>query len=261
MVSRLEHVIKDEWSLRLGEDFQWVRTEKDEHKYWQDFYTCALDRIGNRLDRRKAVSFLAEKTADPESFTCFPEVRWTLGILAQRRFTLGIISNAFPSTRRILAYLRLTDLFDLIVLSYEYGGPTAKPKPDIYLYALERVRLDPAYALFVDDRPAFVQGALTKDVAMRAVLIDRDSQQQKWGGWRINSLAEIPPSCRLLRPKLNSYRHDSPRGFAARLSDLWLAIHPSSYTSRTHRMTFDVPYPGDLEPRSRRARPKTGSLP
>lgn len=260
-IAMFKQFISDEWSCRLEEDFQWVRTEKDEHRYWLDFYACALSGIESPSDWRRAVGFLAEKTADPGSFACFPDVKRTLRILAERGFTLGIISNAFPSAGRILARLGLTDLVEHIVLSCEYGGPTAKPKPDIYLYALERAGVDSTLALFVDDRPAFVQGAVAKSVAMQAALIDRDGQQQKWDGYRISSLEEIPQSC---RPPYSG--SDSPRGgllagFAARFPDSWPAGLSSGYPFKSYEMSLSTFRTTDLEANSNDERSWTRGSP
>jgi epoxide hydrolase-like predicted phosphatase len=61
----------------------------------------------------------------------------------------GLISNSW-STRHYDRGL-LAELFDGVVISGEVG--IRKPTPDIYLMGAERIGLDPASCVFVDDLP------------------------------------------------------------------------------------------------------------
>ena len=83
----------------------------------------------------------------------------------------ALISNCSHSTRPIVDRLRLEELFDAIVLSFEVGSH--KPDPAIYLEALHRVGgVAPERAVFVDDQTAYCDGAVA--LGIRAVLIARD---------------------------------------------------------------------------------------
>jgi FMN phosphatase YigB (HAD superfamily) len=66
--------------------------------------------------------------------------------------------------------LGLRDEADAVVLSFEVG--VAKPDAGIYLTALERLRVAPDEAVFVDDQAAYCDGA--KTVGMDAYLIQRE---------------------------------------------------------------------------------------
>jgi putative hydrolase of the HAD superfamily len=75
----------------------------------------------------------------------------------------GLISNSWG----LGIYDRApTDLFDVAVISGEVG--LHKPQPEIYLLACERLEVEPAEAVFVDDLRENCEGA--EAVGMTAVL-------------------------------------------------------------------------------------------
>ena len=76
-----------------------------------------------------------------------------------RRYRLGLVSNASPSLRhQLIRWPHLLNLFEAVVISAEVG--LRKPDPRIYRLALRRLYLAPEEALFVDDKPRNVEGAL-----------------------------------------------------------------------------------------------------
>jgi putative hydrolase of the HAD superfamily len=83
------------------------------------------------------------------------------------RFRCSVLSNADLSLRRRLEReLALHDLFDDIVVSAEVG--MAKPRPEVFRLAAERLRLPPEACVFVDDWDKNVEAA--RAVGMQAVL-------------------------------------------------------------------------------------------
>lgn len=83
------------------------------------------------------------------------------------RYRCSILSNADLSLRgRIEGELALHHLFDDIVVSAEVG--VAKPQPEIFRLAAERLGLAPAACVFVDDWDRNIEAA--RAVGMAAVL-------------------------------------------------------------------------------------------
>jgi len=82
------------------------------------------------------------------------------------RVQVGMITNAWPGVRGYLEdVFRIADAFDPLIVSAEVG--LAKPDPRIYQVMLERLGLEPAQAVFVDDFEDNVAGA--RWVGMQAV--------------------------------------------------------------------------------------------
>jgi epoxide hydrolase-like predicted phosphatase len=75
----------------------------------------------------------------------------------------GLVSNSWSTAhydRRLLA-----ELFDAVVISAEVG--LHKPQPEIYLLAAERLEVEPAECIFVDDLRENCEGA--EAVGMTAI--------------------------------------------------------------------------------------------
>ena len=89
------------------------------------------------------------------------------------RYRTGILSNSFVGAReRERETYGFEDMTDVIV--YSHGSGTGKPDPSIYRLVCERLQVEPADAVFVDDHERAVEGA--RAVGMSAVLF-RDNDQ------------------------------------------------------------------------------------
>ncbi len=73
------------------------------------------------------------------------------------RCRMGIVSNHPPGLQEWLAEWQLPALFETVVCSGEVG--VAKPDEEIFRIALERLGLDPADLLFIDDTEEHVLAA------------------------------------------------------------------------------------------------------
>jgi len=73
------------------------------------------------------------------------------------RYKTGLISNAWGDLREWIVSEKFDDAFDRMIISAEVG--VMKPKPEIYLLALEQLGMGPAEAVFVDDFIENVEGA------------------------------------------------------------------------------------------------------
>jgi putative hydrolase of the HAD superfamily len=89
------------------------------------------------------------------------------------RVRVGMITNAWPDVRRYLVNeFKIADAFDPLIVSAEVGF--AKPDPRIYQLMLERLGMEPAEAVFVDDFEDNVAGA--RWVGMQAVHFNTAAQ-------------------------------------------------------------------------------------
>ena len=95
-----------------------------------------------------------------------------LEALRERGVRSAFVSNCADNTRPLLDAYGLTGLVDELVLSCEVGS--SKPAPGIYAAALERLGVRAEEAVFVDDEPAFCDGA--RSLGIRAFRLDRDGR-------------------------------------------------------------------------------------
>ncbi len=80
----------------------------------------------------------------------YPAVRSTLESLRRRGYPIGLVSDCTSTMGRpLLESLGLLPHFNAVALSYEVGF--AKPAPEIFLSAINRLGVEPAACLYVGD--------------------------------------------------------------------------------------------------------------
>ncbi len=167
--------------LKFLEGNHHVTSIEDERALWRRFYSLLLDelavtsaipteRFGSLLDT------LVSLLHNPTSIRVYPETREVLEALRTWRIPTGILSDSWPSLRKLLSELKLDTFFDTIVISAELGF--TKPDPRMYLEVSNRLGIPPSELLFVDNDLANVEGALSVD--MVGVLIDRDGSANEY---------------------------------------------------------------------------------
>lgn len=86
------------------------------------------------------------------------EATWALVQALRPRYRLGLLSNTNPwHFEHGIRTTAVFPLFDTVTLSYEVGA--MKPDPRIYADALAKLALPPEACVFIDDIPAFAEGA------------------------------------------------------------------------------------------------------
>jgi len=174
-----DQATREEWkrreSQRERDRIKSVTEPLMEKGYWIEFYKRILERLGTRAGNPELVKWLAKTQSNYKSFALLPGITFFLSEFDELRksgIRVGIISNAFPSAREIIANL-LPIQFDDLILSYEYNS--VKPEEDIYRRAARKAGVKAGEILFVDDRLSFVQGAVA--YGMRAVLITKNPKR------------------------------------------------------------------------------------
>jgi HAD superfamily hydrolase (TIGR01509 family) len=89
--------------------------------------------------------------------------------LRDRGIKVAIVSNCAENTRPLLVKHGVDALADALVLSCEVRS--AKPAPEIFQCALDRLGVAPEAAVFVDDQPGYCAGSVAAGI--RAVQIVR----------------------------------------------------------------------------------------
>ena len=125
----------------------------------------------------------------PYDFTLFEDAIPTLRKLKADGFKLGILSNNDDDMDAICAKLGLTQFLDFVITSGQVGS--GKPKPEIFIKALDIVNVKPSESIHVGDQyESDIKGAL--GVGIKPILIDRDDMDPNFNECdRIRSLLEI----------------------------------------------------------------------
>ena len=137
----------------------------------------------------KVLKIVAEQFKKGSTFVLFDDVLSTLAILKQRELILGLLTNATKETISLHRHLGLEPYLDFVVTSDEVGAD--KPKPPIFLEALDRAGVSAAEAIHVGDQYELdVVGA--RGAGISPILIDRyDIYTEVSNCPRIHRLTEL----------------------------------------------------------------------
>ncbi len=127
----------------------------DEQAHWE----ATLRALGLPADGRQALTdaFFGGDVADRRLIAFLRDLR--------RQYKVGLISNAWSGLRAYITSQGFADAFDEMIISAEVG--LVKPDPAIYHLALDRLGVQPAEAVFLDDFIENVEAA--RAVGMHAI--------------------------------------------------------------------------------------------
>ncbi|MGD8505545.1 MAG: HAD family hydrolase [Candidatus Bathyarchaeota archaeon] len=151
-----------EGMIELGEDF-WVK--------WNQKF---LERLGIQENRELLAQRIIELWWEYAGLELYPDVVETLTQLKARGVKVGVVTNGLKSDfQQILSKVGLSDHFEVVV-----GIDTckkAKPNREIFLYAINKLRVRPGEAIFVGDSvKQDYEGA--EKAGLKPLLIDREGK-------------------------------------------------------------------------------------
>jgi len=160
--------------------------EQDLAATWNEHYRRALERLGFEGDAAGAAERLEARFLTA-GWQVYADVVPTLSVLARSGLPLGVVSNWPPTLERTLQKAALREYFQVVVSSGETGF--AKPRPEIFRLAVDRLGLDAAGIWYVGDSVQDdVVGA--GSAGMVPILLDRRDRHSDHPE-RIRGLGEI----------------------------------------------------------------------
>lgn len=157
----LEFAVRRNYILDMAKRCAWVLTDREADLLARDF-TENDARYAFWDDSREGVRILSEK------------------------YSLGLLSDAMPSMKRVLDNAGYLELFDAAVLSCEVGA--TKPDKKMYQAIVDLLEADPDECVFVDDRTVNLVGA--EEFGIHAIHMARFGETD-WPGARAKDLFEV----------------------------------------------------------------------
>ena len=154
--SRMEGALEE--GIRYLDDHHHLMTVDEERDQFRTFYRIVLEHLGLRNPDTNLLSALARARVDEIDFEVFNDTRPALERLNEKGFSLGIISDAWPSLESKYRLLDLRNYFKAFVISAQVG--CCKPDKRIFGRAIAEMGLPPEKLLFVDDDPRYVREAI-----------------------------------------------------------------------------------------------------
>ncbi len=197
----------------------WLHNLKKHRQEWEElnevsFYDwyrgilsdLKIDRCDEKFIDEMSEQWIAGFSASTTEISPAKEVLTKL----KNKFLLGVVSNSLGKNTRVdLTVTGFIDLFDTIITSSEVGK--RKPHPFIFEFALKRLEVKPAEAIFVgDDIYEDIYGA--KQVGMKTILIaNQDPLKYLSNSERADVLAKA---------KIENYKPDARIDTMGKLAEL-----------------------------------------
>ncbi|MDR0898383.1 MAG: HAD family hydrolase [Oscillospiraceae bacterium] len=108
------------------------------------------------------------------------------------RYKLGIVSDAPPSTRRIMDKIGISALLDAATYSCDVGA--LKPDQKIYQATMDKLGVSPEHCVYVDDIAGKIRGATAlgaQGVQMIRPMPEGYSDTGAWDGAKVRDFAEL----------------------------------------------------------------------
>ena len=159
------------------------------YDFWDSWNMKILRRLGVKGDLSKLSRRITDLWWEYADVKLYPDVTEAIKILRGMNLKLGIITNGFQKDIEIiLSKLRFRHSLDITVGVDSVKKP--KPHKEIFLYAVNRLKIEPEEALYIGDAiEADYFGALR--AGLKALLIDREDRVQRRDIEKIRSLLEI----------------------------------------------------------------------
>lgn len=103
-----------------------------------------------------------------DKFLFFHDVEPSLNLLNEK-YKLGVVSDTWPSLKRVFINKGLMKYFSVFIISSIYGS--YKTEKLLFKIALEKINLKPSEVIFVDDSEVNLIAA--EEFGLMTVLIDR----------------------------------------------------------------------------------------
>ncbi|MBU4381388.1 HAD-IA family hydrolase [Candidatus Parcubacteria bacterium] len=138
-------------------------------------------------DQENFVEFLMDWSFEKITPTLYPDALSTLEQLTDRKFSIALLTNGWPTRLSEVQRCGVANFFNTILISNVAG--VAKPDPKAYQNVSDALKLPFEELLFVDDKEKYLAPAQT--LGMQVILMDRDGTKTQSSYPTIKNISEV----------------------------------------------------------------------
>ena len=124
--------------------------------------------LGTDVVRSVVEQWMEKEPLDLLPAAIVPDLRGFLETARRRSLRIGAVSDYPPHAK--LSALGVREYFDVVVCAQDRAVQELKPRPAGLLFALRRLGVDPANAVYIGDRPE-LDGEAAKRAGMPSIII------------------------------------------------------------------------------------------
>lgn len=164
-----------------------LTSEQEEFKQFTVFYERILADMGLRRNRHKKAALLAWDTVyNDEKVIFYPDVLRELKS-AGESYTVAVLSDAWPSLKRIFEHRGIMKILNGLVMSCDYG--ICKNNIELFYKAASKFHIKPEETAFIDDSEENLDNA--KKAGFLPIRMDRSDTVQESKYPLVHNLAEV----------------------------------------------------------------------
>lgn len=164
-----------------------LHTETEEVQQFKEFYQRFLLCIGIQKNIEDLSSALAEDIVYNDDKVVFYDDVVEKMIQLKSEYHIAILSDTWPSLKRILDNKKITPILDGLIMSCDYG--ICKNKIELFHKAIEVLKIDPKCSLFIDDSESNLKNA--EIAGFIPILMDRESKQKNSNFPIVHNIEEV----------------------------------------------------------------------
>lgn len=146
-----------------------LHTEEEEIEQFTEFYKRALNEIGIKdNDGSLALKLAQDVTLNDSKIAIYDDVLPCFEQLKEQ-YTISVLSDTWPSLRRVLNDYKIAPFLDGLILSCDYNEQKSGTK--LFEIAVNELNILPEETVFVDDSESNLDNA--SKVGFNCVLMDR----------------------------------------------------------------------------------------
>jgi len=153
-----------------------VRTVQEQYDRFYHYYEILASLLPElNLNPEKITAIVDDLTYNYDNFILFPNVKEILSNLS-KKYKLGIISDTYPSTKKMLEHYGLLQYFSTITFSCDLNA--FKPNSLMYQDALQKMQYKPEETVFIDDILMNLEGASKQGINPILITVRPNSDQE-----------------------------------------------------------------------------------
>lgn len=156
-------------AINFIDKIKYVKTEKEEYLMFKKFYKIFLTKSAYPEVNENITDALArDNVYNDDKFLFFDDVEPSLKLL-NKKYKLGVVSDTWPSLKRVFINKGLMKYLSVFIMSSIYGSNKAEKL--LFKIALDKLNLKPSQAVFIDDSERNLIAA--EEFGLIPILIDR----------------------------------------------------------------------------------------
>ncbi|MCL2775982.1 MAG: HAD family hydrolase [Oscillospiraceae bacterium] len=145
-------------ALKYLDDNHLILTEEEEIEQFKTVYSMISSDLPELALTKQKIDTMVHEQVSGTYFCFYDDTLPTLKTL-RGKYKLGVISDFWPSLKRILKNGGADSYFSAMTISSYLGTFKSSPDRRMYLHALEQMKLPPEQTIFIDDGVENLEGA------------------------------------------------------------------------------------------------------